>query len=71
MLLLCSIFRLKQLFQVKNGLTTSLLVFFFMKMPKIWVDGTTLNREKKEDGLTCNTLTDIELKPIVFISDGV
>ena len=45
--------------------------FFFMKMPKIWVDGTTLNGEKKEDGLTCNTLTDIELKPIVFISDGV
>ena len=71
MLLLCSIFRLKQLFQVKNGLTTSLLVFFFMKMPKIWVDGTTLNGEKKEDGLTCNTLTNIELKPIVFISDGV
>ena len=71
MLLLCSIFRLKQLFQVKNGLTTSLLVFFFMKMPKIWVDGTRLNGEKKEDALTCNTLTDIELKPIVFISDGV
>ena len=42
-----------------------------MKMPKIWVDGTTLNGEKKEDGLTCNTLTNIELKPIVFISDGV
>ena len=42
-----------------------------MKMPKIWVDGTTLNGEKKEDDLTCNTLTDIELKPIVFISDGV
>ena len=28
----------------------SLLLFFF-KMPKIWVGWTTLNREKKEDGL--------------------
>ena len=48
-LLLCSFFRLKELFQVKNGLTTSLL--FFLKMPKIWVGRTTLNGEKKEDGL--------------------
>ena len=46
MLLLCSFFRLKELFQVKNGLTTSLL-FFFLKMPKIWVGRTTLNGEKK------------------------
>ena len=45
MLLLCSFFRLKELFQVKNGLTTSLL--FFWKMPKIWVGRTTLNRGKK------------------------
>ena len=50
MLLLCSFFRLKELFQVGNGLTTSLL--FFLKMPKIWVSQTTLNGEKKEDGLT-------------------
>ena len=28
MLLLCSFFRLKELFQVKNGLTRSLLFFF-------------------------------------------
>ena len=49
MLLLCSFFRLKELFQVKNGLTTSLL--FFLKMPKIWVGRTTVNGEKKEDGL--------------------
>ena len=27
-LLLCSFFRLKELFQVKNGITTSLLFFF-------------------------------------------
>ena len=48
-LLLCSFFRLKELFQVKNGLTTSLL--FFLKMPKIRIGRTTLNGEKKEDGL--------------------
>ena len=47
MLLLCSFFRLKELFQVKNGLTTSLLFFFFLKMPKIWVGRTTLNGGKK------------------------
>ena len=40
MLLLCSFFRLKELFQVKNGVTTSLL--FFLKMPKIWVGRTTV-----------------------------
>ena len=45
LLLLCSFFRLKELFQVKNGLTTSLL--FFFKMPKIRVGRTTLKGEKK------------------------
>ena len=52
MLLLCSFFRLKELFQVKNGVTMSLL--FFLKMPKIWVSQTTVNAEKKEDGLSPN-----------------
>ena len=47
MLLLCSFFILKELFEVKNGLTTSLLFFSFLKMPKIWVGRTTLNGEKK------------------------
>ena len=48
MLLLCSFYRLKELFQVKNGLTTSFL-FSFLKMPKIWVGRTTdANREKKK-----------------------
>ena len=43
-------FRLKELFQVKNGLTTSPI--FFFKMPKISVGRTTLSGEKKkEDGL--------------------
>ena len=36
---------LKELFQVKNGLTTSLL--FFLKMPKISVGQMTLNGQKK------------------------
>ena len=49
MLLLCSFFRLKELFQVKNGLTKSLL--FFLKIPKIWVGRKTLNGEKEKDGL--------------------
>ena len=26
--------------------------FFFSKMPKIWVGRTTVNREKKKDGLS-------------------
>ena len=42
---------LKELFQVKNGLTASLLFFFFWNMPKIWEGRTTLNEERKEDGL--------------------
>ena len=42
---------LKELFQVKNGLTASLLFFFFGNMPKIWEGRTTLNEERKEDGL--------------------
>ena len=51
MLLLCSFFRLKEFFQVKNGLTKSLLFFFFLKIPKIWVGRKTLNGEKEKDGL--------------------
>ena len=50
MMLLCSFFRLKELFQVKITVTTSLL-FFLLKMPKIWVGRMTVNGEKKEDGL--------------------
>ena len=45
MLLLCSFFRLKELFQVKNGVTTSLLSF--LKIPKIWVGRTTVSGERK------------------------
>ena len=49
-LLLWSFFRLKELFQVKNGVTMSLL--FLKKMPKIWVGRTTEYQRKKEDDLT-------------------
>ena len=34
MLLLCSFFRLTELFQVKSGVTTSLLLFFFLENAK-------------------------------------
>ena len=49
MLLLRLFFKLKDLFQVKNGLTLSLL--FLSEMLKIWAGRTTLDRPKKEDGL--------------------
>ena len=46
-LLLCSFFRLKELFQAKNGLTSALLLllFFFLKCQTFWVGRTTLNVE--------------------------
>ena len=50
MLLLCSFFRLKELFQVKNGVTTSFLFFFFENAKNLGRsdDG---KRRKKQDGL--------------------
>ena len=48
--IICSFFRLTELFQVINGLTTKLR-FFLLKMLEVWVGRTTLNGEKKEDGL--------------------
>ena len=51
MLLLCSFFRLKELFQVKNGVTTSLL-FFFLENAKNLGRSDDDKRRKKEDGLT-------------------
>ena len=48
MLLLCSFLRLKELFQVKNGLT-KLLLFFCLKIAKIWVGRTTLTGLKVSD----------------------
>ena len=51
MLLLCSFFRLKELFQVKNSVITSLLFFFFENAKNLGRsdDG---KRRKKEDGLS-------------------
>jgi len=50
MLLLCSFFRLKELFQVKNGLTTSLLLFFFENAKNLGRSDDAEGR-KNEDGL--------------------
>ena len=47
LLLLCSFFRLKELFQMKWAPENGKFFFFFLKTPKIWVDRTTLNRKKK------------------------
>ena len=44
---ICSFFRLTELFQVKNGLTTKLR-FFWLKMLEVCVGRTTLNGEKKK-----------------------
>ena len=49
MLLLCSFFRLKELFQVKSGLTTSLL--FFFENAKNLGQSDDAKWRKKEDGL--------------------
>ena len=49
MLLLCSFFRLKELFQVKNGITTSILVFF--ENAQNLGQSEDGKRKKKGDGL--------------------
>ena len=49
MLLLCSFFRLKELFQVKNGLTTSLLFVFFENAK--YLGRSDDAKRRKEDGL--------------------
>ena len=46
MLLLCSFFR-----SIEKWCNYVVSVFFFLKMPKIWVGRTMVNGEKKEDGL--------------------
>ena len=50
-LLLCSFFKLKELFQVKNGVTTSLLFFFFENAKNWGRSDDAKRRKKKEDGL--------------------
>ena len=46
------------IFQIKRIISSEIwcnyvvpFFFFFWKMPEIWVGRTTVNREKKEDGL--------------------
>ena len=43
------------IFQIKRIISSekwfNYVVTFFLKMPKIWVGQTTINREKTEDGL--------------------
>ena len=44
------------IFQIKRNISSEkcfneVVTFFFLKMPKIWVGRTTLNGERKEDGL--------------------
>ena len=46
-LLLRSFFRLKELFQVKNGLTTSLLVFFFENAKNLGRSDDAKRRKKR------------------------
>jgi len=50
MLLLCSLFRLKQLFRVKNGLTTS-LHFFFENAKNLGRSDDAKRRKKKRMAL--------------------
>ena len=50
MLLICSFFRLKELFQVKNGITTSLL-FFFENAQNLGRSDDGKRREKKRMAL--------------------
>ena len=47
MLLLCSFFRLKELFQVKSGLTTSLIFFFLFENAKNLGRSDDAKRRKK------------------------
>ena len=47
-LLLCSFFKLKELFQVKNGLTTSLLFFCFENAKNLGGSDDAKRRKKRE-----------------------
>ena len=52
MLLLCSFFRLKELFKLKNGLTISLLLVFIIDNAKNLGQSDDAKWKKKEDGRT-------------------
>ena len=57
MLLICSFFRLKELFQVKNGSTTTLLFFFLQNAKNLGRSDDAKRRTKKEDGLMLRNIT--------------
>ena len=67
MLLLCSSFRLKELFQVKNSLTMSLLFLKKKKAKSLGRSADDAKRRKKEDSLCflLNSLTTTTLEIIV------
>ena len=46
------IFQIKRIISSEKWFNYVVTFFFFLKMLKIWVGQTTLNGEKKEDGLT-------------------
>ena len=45
------IFQIKRITSSEKWFNYIVTSFFFLKMPKIWVGQTTLNGERKEDGL--------------------
>ena len=49
MLLPCSFFRLKELFQVKNGVTTSLVFFFFENAKNLGRSDDGKQKKKEDD----------------------
>ena len=57
MLLICSFFRLKELFQVKNGSTTTLLFFFLENAKNLGRSDDAKRRINKEDGLMLRNIT--------------
>ena len=70
MLLLCSFLRLKELFQVKIGLTKSLL-FFLENAQNLGRSDDAKRRKKKEDGLTAHTefkVDDLALAEFFFVN---
>ena len=52
------IFQIKRIISSEKWCNYVVTFFFFLKMAKIWVGQTTVNGEKKEDGLTNNSYFD-------------
>ena len=62
------IFQIKRIISSEKWFSYVVTFFFlFLKMPKIWVDQTTLNGEEKEDGLKAITLASHDHKDLVQI----